>query len=267
MSRLFDLMHRSAPSADYEERPASPVENAEILPETRLIFHTDPHSPGADRYRLLRMRLRELGSSGKLKTLLITSPLPHDGKSTVCLNLATALAEGGKKNVLLVEADLHQPVLTSYLRLGAWPGLAECLEGKVDPQSAVRRIDPLNWYLLPAGGPRANASELLHTAALAGLMSTLSPRFDWIIVDSPPVLPLSDAASLTRHADATLLVARADCTVREAIEETIAIIGRQRIVGIVLNGVDSFDRSYSKYHNSYKSYYSGKTQPAEDKQL
>jgi capsular exopolysaccharide synthesis family protein len=255
-------MHSSGPSADLEEFPAAPVESAEILPESRLIFHTDPHSPGADRYRLLRMRLKELGSSGKLKTLLITSPLPHDGKSTVCLNLATALAEGGKKNVLLIEADLHQPVLTGYLRLKAGPGLAECLEGKVDPQSVVRRVDLLNWYLLPAGGSRANASELLQTAALAGVMNKLSPHFDWIIVDSPPVLPLSDATSLTRHTDATLLVARADHTVREALDETIAIIGRQRIVGIVLNGVDSFDRSYSKYHNSY---YSGKTPPSEDK--
>jgi Mrp family chromosome partitioning ATPase len=209
-------MQGSGPPADWDEPSALPVENAEILPETRLAFHADPRSPGADRYRLLRMRLRELGSSGKLKTLLVTSPLPHDGKSTVCLNLATALAEGGKKNVLLIEADLHQPVV--------------------------------------------NASELLQTAALAGVMSKLLPRFDWIIVDSPPVLPLSDATSLTRYADATLLVARADQTVREAIDETIAIIGRQRIVGIVLNGVNSFDRSYSKY---YKSYYSPKAPRSE----
>jgi tyrosine-protein kinase Etk/Wzc len=119
----------------------------------------------------------------------------------------------------------------------------------------------LNWYLLPAGGPRANASELLQTAALGGVISKVSPHFDWIILDSPPVLPLSDATSLARHADATLLVARADRTVREAIDETVAIIGRQRIVGIVLNGVSSFDRSYSKY---YRSYYSPKAQRPED---
>src|ERR1035441_278436 len=187
MSRLFDLMHSSGPSADLEEFPAAPVESAEILPESRLIFHTDPHSPGADRYRLMRMRLKELGSSGKLKTLLITSPLPHDGKSTVCLNLATALAEGGKKNVLLIEADLHQPILNARLRLKPWAGLAECLEGTVDPRSVIRRVHPLNWYLLPAGGSRVNASELLQTAALAGVMSKLTPHFDWIIVDSPPV--------------------------------------------------------------------------------
>jgi len=207
------------------------------------------------------MRLRELGSSGKLKTLLITSPLPHDGKSTVCLNLATALAEGGKKSVLLIEADLHQPILNARLRLKPWAGLAECLEGTVDPRSVIRRVHPLNWYLLPAGGSRVNASELLQTAALAGVMSKLTPHFDWIIVDSPPVLPLSDATSLTRYADATLLVARADQTVREAIDETIAIIGRQRVIGIVLNGVTSFDRSYSKY---YQSYYSPKAPRSED---
>ena len=167
MSRLFDLINRSGPSADRDELPAVPVESAEILPETRLVFHTDPRSPSADRYRLLRMRLRELGKAGKLKTLLITSPLPHDGKSTVCLNLATALAEGGRKNVLLIEADLHQPGLTGKLGLKTWTGLAECLEGTADPRSAIRQIDPLNWCLLPAGGLLANASELLQTAALA----------------------------------------------------------------------------------------------------
>jgi len=253
MSRLFDLMRQSGSPADCDELTGALVERAQIVPESRLVFHTNPRSPGADRYRLLRMRLRELGSSGKLKTVLITSPLPHDGKSTVCLNLATALAEGGKKNVLVIEADLHQPALTGRLRLKSWTGLAECLEGTVEPQSAIRLIDPLKWYLLPAGGSRPNASELLQTAALSRVMGKILPHFDWILVDSPPVLPLSDATSLTRYADATLLVARADRTVREAIDETIAIIGRPRIVGIVLNGTKSSDRPYSRFYSSYYS--------------
>lgn len=255
MSRLFDLMRSSGPPGDCEDFSMAPVERAEIPPETRLVFHTDPRSQAADRYRFLRMRLRELGQSGKLKTILVTSPLPHDGKSTVCLNLATALAEGGNKNVLLIEADLHQPSLTGKLGLKTWAGLADCLDGTVDPSAAIRQIDPLNWCFLPAGGTRAIASELLQTAALAGVMSKITPHFDWIIVDSPPVLPLSDATSLTRYADATLLVARADQTPREAIEETITTIGRQRIIGVLLNGVGSSDRSYSKYH---KPYYSNK---------
>ena len=261
MSRLFDLMHKSDLPAAPDEVLEAPVECAEIAPEARLVFHSDSRSPSADRYRFLRMRLRELAASGKLKTILITSPLPHDGKSTVCLNLATALAEGGKRNVLVVEADLHQPALNEKLRLKTWPGLAGCLEHAADPLTSLRRIDPLNWCLLPAGGARVNASELLQTAALADVMSKLAPHFDWILIDSPPALALSDATSLSRHADATLLVVRADYTVREAVDETIAAIGRQRIVGVVLNGVNSSGGSYAKYYKSYNTYYSGGATP------
>jgi capsular exopolysaccharide synthesis family protein len=210
------------------------------------------------------MRLRGLGKAATLKTILITSPLPNDGKSTVCLNLATALAEGGKKKVLLMEADLHRPALTHKLGLKTWAGLAECLEGAVDPCLAFRQIDQLSWYLLPAGGSRANASELLQTAALPSVVNALSPHFDWIVVDSPPVLPLSDAISLTRCADATLLVARAGHTPRKAVDETIAILGGQRVAGIVLNGVTSFDRSYSTYYEAYKPHRSDRTSAAED---
>jgi len=258
-------MHKSEAPAACEEAHDVPAECAEITPEARLVFHSDPVGPAADRYRFLRMRLRELAPSAKLKKLLVTSPLPHDGKSTVCLNLATALAEGGKKNVLLMEADLHQPVLNAKLRLDKWPGLTECLEGKIEPQSAIRRIDPLSWYLLPAGGSRENASELLQTAALTTVMNKLAQQFDWIIVDSPPALPLSDATSLTRHVDATLLVVRAEQTVREAVDEAVAIIGRQRLVAVILNGVNSFDRSYSKYYKSYARYYSHITPQTADR--
>src|SRR5215467_10939003 len=88
----------------------------------RIVFHTDPKGPGADRFRLLRMRLRERAKTHKLKTLLITSPLPHDGKSTVSLNLATALAEGGKRTVLLVEADLHHAQILEQFGLEASDG-------------------------------------------------------------------------------------------------------------------------------------------------
>jgi len=263
MSRLFDLINNSEPQAGREDIFGALVENSEVPPESRIVFHTDPRSPSADRYRLLRMRLRGLGKAGTVKTLLITSPLPNDGKSTVCLNLATALAEGGKKKVLLLEADLHRPALTRKLGLKTWAGLAECLGVAVDPRSAIRQVDPLNWYLLPAGGSRANASELLQTATLPNVVSELSPNFDWIIVDSPPVLPLSDAISLARCADATLLVVRADRTPRAAVDETIAILGRQRVVGIVLNGVTSVDRSYSTYYEPYTSQHSGDV-PAAD---
>jgi len=225
-----------------------PTEEVQVHPGCRIIMHTDPRSAGADRFRFLRMCLRELWNAGKLKSLLITSPLPRDGKSTISLNLATALSEGGKRTVLLIEADLHHPTLTEQLGLEGRPGLADCLEGTLNPVMALRRLEPLNWYLLSAGDPRSNPTELLQTDALAGLLEKLSPHFDWILIDAPPVTPLTDALSLARQANATLLVAREGRTPREEIEKAIAVLGRQRVLGIVLNGVEGLDRLYSGYY-------------------
>jgi capsular exopolysaccharide synthesis family protein len=229
------------------------VEEVQVQPGSRIVVHTDPGSAGADRFRFLRMCLRELWSAGKLKSLLITSPLPQEGKSTIALNLATALAEGGKRTVLLIEADLHRPTLTEQLGLERRAGLADCLEGSLSPFSALRRLEPIGWYLLPAGETRRNPTELLQTEAFAGVLQKLSPHFDWILIDSPPVIPLTDALSLARLANATLLVAREGRTPREAIEKAIAVVGRQRVLGIVLNAVEGLDRMYSGYYG-YRGY-------------
>ena len=230
-----------------------PTEEVQVHPGSRIVMHTDPHSAGADRFRLLRMCLREVWNTGKLKSLLITSPLPQDGKSTVALNLATALAEGGKRTVVLIEADLYHPTLTEQLGLEGRVGLADCLEGSLNPVSALRRIEPLSWYLLSAGEPRSNPTDLFQTEALARVIQKLSTHFDWILIDSPPLTPLTDALSLARHADATLLVAREGRTPREGLEKAIALLGRQRVLGIVLNGVEGLDRLYSGYYG-YSGY-------------
>src|SRR6202022_3963639 len=113
--------------------------------------------------------------------------------------------------------------------------------------SAIRRVEPLNWYLLPAGSPAANPTELLQTPALSAVMQKLSPYFDWILIDSPPILPLTDALMLQRQSDATLLVVRAGATPDESVEEAIALVGRQNIAGVVLNGIEGLDRLYGKY--------------------
>jgi protein-tyrosine kinase len=224
------------------------VEEVQMRPESRIVMHTDPRSAGADRFRFLRMCLRELWHAGKLKSLQITSPLPQDGKSTIAMNLATAMAEGGKRSVLLIEGDLHRPTLSEQLGLKKLAGLADCLEGRLSPIAAIRRLDPLGWYLLPAGEPRTNPTELLQTDALAGVLQEVSPHFDWVLIDSPPVLPLTDALSIARQVNATLMVAREGRTSHEAIERSLTLIGRQRVLGIVLNAVEGLDRLYSGYY-------------------
>src|SRR5689334_5006461 len=131
--RTLEIAHQSvAPPAQavpepvpvrQENAPEFPTEEARVLPEARLVYQTDPRSPGADRFRYLRMLLRDTAKSTKLKKILVTSPLAGDGKSTVVLNLATALSELGQKSVLVVEADLHRASLATDLKLRSWTGL------------------------------------------------------------------------------------------------------------------------------------------------
>lgn len=227
------------------------VDEVQINPEAKLVFHTDPSSPAADRFRFMRMRLRTLKALGKLKSLLITSALPQDGKSTIALNLATVMAEGGKHSVLLIEADLYHPCLSQRLGLPARSGLAECLESGVDPVSLLRRLESLHWYLLPAGTPQGNPTELLHSDSLPRVLQRLAPYFDWILIDSPPVAPLTDALLISQHVDASLVVVRADYTPREAVEEALKLLGPKKVLGILFNGVEGLSELYSKYYGYY----------------
>jgi Mrp family chromosome partitioning ATPase len=263
--RLFkpELGKDDLPSASTEEfletleradvyLPVS-TEVSPVPQESRIVMYTDPRSAGADRFRLVQIRLTSLQASRKLKSLLITSPLPEDGKSTVSLNLATGLSEEGKRPVLVLEADVHRPTLLKKLGLKAWPGLTECCERGSDPMLAIRRIEPLGFYLLPAGEP-VDGSNLLQSDFASQLIRGLSSSsFRWILIDSPPTTPVADIIALKALADATLLVARAGKTPREAIEESTRDLGRDHIIGIILNGAEGLDRMYSKYYGYGKS--------------
>jgi capsular exopolysaccharide synthesis family protein len=233
--------------------PEFPVEEGYVGPENRVVYYSDPRSPAADRFRLLRMKLKTVSKTGKLKKLLITSPLAHDGKSTLVMNLATALSERGKHRVLVVEADLHHPSLADSLRLRPWAGLTECLvDESTPPLSAIRRIEPLGWYVLASGEPRRNPTELLQTPAFGRVMEQLSQCFEWILIDSPPVIPLTDSISMQQHADASLLVVRSGRTPREAVEKTVELLGKKNILGVILNGMEARDHLYYQYYDGTK---------------
>ena len=230
-----------------------PAEISPVAPESQIVVYSDPRSAGADRFRLVQTRLKQLQAAKKLKSLLITSPLPGDGKSTVALNLATALAEKGKRPVLLLEADVYRPALVRRLGLKPWGGLTECFAGKSDPMLTIRRIDPLGFYLLPAGRPMEDGSTLLHSEFISKLIKGLAATsFSWILIDSPPATPIAEILALRAESDATLLVSRAGKTPREAIEESARNLGPDHIVGIILNGVEGLDRIYSQYFGYVK---------------
>jgi len=264
MSRVFDALRKSQKSAgtppylspdaflDTLEKTRDlkevPIERVDIFPESRIVVSTDPHSLGAERFRRLRTRLRELRAGRKLKTLLVTSPLPQDGKSTVALNLATALADQEDSPVLVLEGDLRRPFLKRQLGLKAWPGLSECLQQGVEPLAALRRMEPLGFYLLPAGQSVAKPTELLQSQRFSSLIESLTAYFNWILIDSPPVVPVADTLVLKAHTDATLLVGRAGVTPREAIEEALKNLGPDHVIGLILNGADGLTRSYYRHY-------------------
>jgi Mrp family chromosome partitioning ATPase len=230
------------------------TEVSPVSAESRVVVYNNPKSAGADRFRLAQIRLKSIQAARKLKTLLITSPLPKDGKSTVALNLATVLSENGKVPVLLLEADVQRPAIVKKLGLKPWPGLTECYQGGDDPMQAIRRIDPLGFYLLPAGEPAEGAASLLQSNFASQLIKSLSSgSFSWILVDSPPTTPMADILAIKAQADGTLLVARAGKTPREAIEESARNLGRDHIVGIILNGVEGLNRTYYKYYGYGRS--------------
>lgn len=248
---------RSVPPTSESLREASrikqvPADEARIALDSRIVLLTDPHSPGADRYRFLRMRLRELKESVDIQKLLITSALPQDGKSTTVLNLATTLAEQGKYSVLVLEADLYRPTLSEKLGIPVRPGLAECLEQGLDPMLTLRRIEPLGWYLLQGGTAHGNPTELLQSESLATVIEELRPYFDWILFDTPPVSPLSDAISLQRHVDASMLVVRADRTPQEAVKQAVTLLGPKHVLGIIFNAAQGLNYGYSAYYGRYQ---------------
>lgn len=234
----------------FERPPAAEVTSGRV---DSVIFHAQPSSPAADRFRLLGMRLGELWAAGKLKSVMIASPLPGEGKSTVALNLATALTEKGKRTVLLIDADLHQGCLNERLGLALNDGLAECLRDGTDPLSLIQRVEPLGFHFLSCGRLQdGSPTELLQAQEISRMMQILAPHFDWIVLDSPPVLPLSDAVALTRHVDGSLLVARAGYTPAEAIEDTVARLGKKHVIGLVLNGVENSRQPYAAYQAYYQ---------------
>ncbi len=230
-----------------------PTARIHLGPESRLVLHTDPQSPGAERYRLLRIRLEAVRKETEIKTLLITSPGPREGKSTLTLNLAAALAEKKNHSVLVLEGDLRCPSLAQELGLKLSTGLTQCTHDDMGLQSAIRKIEPLGFYLLPAGKPTNNPAEILNSGWFAETKEKLASTFDWILIDSPPAIPIVDTVSLKDHADATLLVARAGRTQQSAIDETVRILGADKILAILLNGVEKFDRGYSEYYEHYSA--------------
>jgi capsular exopolysaccharide synthesis family protein len=206
----------------------------------RLVGLTTPRSFEADQYRILKHSI-ERQSEGELRSIAITSPGMGEGKTITSINLAAAYAQTPDTKTLLVDADMRRPAILSRLGLDpqAHAGLSELLAGPGTPIDTVigRWLDQ-NLWILPAGRLPDDPYRLLESSALEALVADLEQRFDRIVFDLPPVIPVLDGRLVSRWVDAVLLVVAAKRTQRREVEEAIRIVEPDRLLGLVLNEDD-----------------------------
>jgi capsular exopolysaccharide synthesis family protein len=222
--------------------------NLSITPQNRLVTLAEGDTPATEAFRLLSVRLRHLRRDRKLRKLLITSTIPQEGKSVVSANVACALTLGTRQRTLLLEGDVRRPTLAKVFGLKAYPGICEYLQGERTIAESIYRLEPAGIWFLPAGVAPANPLELLESAKLPALMEQLTTWFDWVIVDSPPVLPLADTSVWTRLADGILLVTRQGTTQRRHLKRGLEALESKKVIGAVLNSSqNSSDNKYYSY--------------------
>lgn len=213
-----------------------------------------PNSPPAEAYRGLRTSIQFIGLDKAIKTLQITSPTAGEGKTTTSANLAVTMAESGRK-VVLVDCDLRRPRIHEFFGLSNQVGFTSVLVGDVRLEE-VLTSDPRygNLTVLPSGPIPPNPSELLGSAKAREVFALLGQDTDMVIIDSAPVLPVTDAAVLASEVDAVLLVAAAGTTTRRDVARSVETLGRveARLVGFVLNGASEADSYvYYRYGGQY----------------
>jgi protein-tyrosine kinase len=225
---------------------------------TMLFSKEENHQYKAEVFRTLRSRLYRIRDQMNLRTLLITSTLPAEGKSFIAANLGQAIAQQHGRRALLIDADLRVPRLHTLFGAPQGPGLTEYLLGEIDEFSAIQRGPRDGFFLMPCGSVVANPVELIGNGRLKELLDRLQAVFDWIILDSPPMTPVSDASLIADMCDGALLVVKAAATPFDLAQKACAEFKNTPLVGVVLNRID---RS-TGYNGYYYSYYGSEPEKA-----
>lgn len=219
----------------------------------------DAHSVTGEELRLLRAKVRTLGQQRGLKCVGLSSALPGEGKSTISLGLATALAREAGRRVLLIEADMRRPSISRTLGVPAAPGLAEWLNGSMD-RIPIRVVQPGGFRLLVAGVAPLESPESVGSPLMEALLRSAREAFDFVLIDGPPVLAVSDTILMQDLVDGLLMVVRSRLTPREAITDALGRLRSDKVIGLVLNDHREYRHSYQSY--AYERYGMGDSQRA-----
>ena len=222
------------------------------------VFNPALGARGAEQFRTLRSRLYQLRGNQRLRTLLVTSSVAGEGKTFVTSNLAEAFVRQPDCRVLIIDADLRCSRLHVPFGAPAAPGLTDYLRGEADETAVMQFGQEGNLCLIPGGNEVTNPSELLSNGRLKSLLGRVAPLFDWIILDSPPCLPVADARVLADFCDGLLLVMKAGSTPFAVVQRARQELKERNVVGAVLNAVEEQDLGYASY---YASGYYGSNHP------
>jgi capsular exopolysaccharide synthesis family protein len=221
-------------------------------PATMLFLNGGDSARGTEEFRTLRSRLYHVRESMPLKKVLVTSALPKEGKSFTSANLAQVMVRQHGRRALLIDADLRAPRLHQMLGTVPDPGLSEYLQGRNDELSIMQRGPLENLFFIPSGSGVGDPAELVGNGRLKLLLQRVEPLFDWIILDSPPAVPVSDASVLAKACDGVLMVVRANLTPFDVARKAREQFPDQALVGVILNGTQEETVPYSRYY--YETY-------------
>jgi len=251
---VLDTKVRS--EADIRELTTSPILGAiaydAVVPQHPVILRDEPLAAPSEAVRRLRTNLQFIDVANRPKSIVITSSIPGEGKSTIALNLAVSLADTGAR-IILIDADLRRPSMANYIGIEGGVGLTTVLIGRADVEDVVQHLGNTTLDLLPAGQIPPNPSELLGSAAMETLMAKLEATYDMVLLDSAPLLPVTDAAVLSNLASGALLVVSPDQIHRAQLQQTLRSLesAGAHLYGIVMNKVENVKGGPYTYHDRY----------------
>ena len=245
------------PAAKPESPEADSFASAKVLlpalpADCRLVCLTHQGGLAAEKFRVLGLKLRHLRERRKLKRIVITSSIPEEGKSLIAANLALNQSRSKILNAVLIDGDLRRPELAS--RFGFHrnlAGLSEVLRGERQLSDVVYKLEGSGLWFLPAGVTPENPIELMQSGRLQQLLEQLETFFDWIIIDTPPILPLADTRLWMKLADGVLLVTREGLCDKKQLGRAVEVIDRSTMLGVIVNSCSSNEQKY--YYARYSS--------------
>lgn len=257
------LLHTpgSVSAVDESQTLEGLIDQIEVIPyepskEALLLDIVHPDEAPAEEFRTLRTRLNHMQSLQPIHTTLITSPSPAEGKSFAAVNFAMAEAQLAGNYTLLCDFDFRRPIIHNMMKTTRSPGITDYLLGKCPLHAAIRRIAGTNLFIMPAGEAVINPLELLNLKEVKHMLDRLPSVFNWVILDSPPLLFAADANLLGTLCHGTILVVRIGSTTIDSITRAMQSLCQNNVLGIVVNGARRGEL-YSKY-TYYHSYYSPK---------